>query len=150
MSACNSGRAPFDKLDREERDQAAREAIRITTTYATYGYFAAVRRREFDAILGKDSFADNPYTLCAYLCFMGLRYWIDVNDDKALIGYFFEAGSNHQGDAERFITAIGSGPTSRGFRYHYFRPRLRSERALYALAGGGHAGLARHQKLPER
>ena len=72
MSPCNAKKAPFDKLTDEECDQCAREAIRIVTKYAAYGYFVTVRPQEFEEIMGKDSFAANPYTLCSYLCVMAM------------------------------------------------------------------------------
>jgi hypothetical protein len=117
MSACNAGEYPFDKMDWEERDKVAREAIRIIIKFASAGYFVAVRPKEFDAILGKDSFVDNPYTLCLYLCLMGLQLWANEHDPTALFGYFFEAGCNHQGDAERFVKAIGLTERGPNFRY---------------------------------
>jgi hypothetical protein len=107
MSACNAGKRPFDKMDRDERDRVAREAIRIVCKYAVYGHFVAVRPDRFYAILGKESFVDNPYTLCLYLCLMALRRWADANDPNALFAYFFEAGAEYQKDAEKFISAIG-------------------------------------------
>jgi hypothetical protein len=117
MSACNAGEYPFKEMDRDERDRVAREAIRIISKYAVYGHYVAVRPDQFYAILGKDSFVANPYTLGIYFCIMGIRNWADTHDKNALIGYFFESGCNHQGDAERFVSAIGLSDRAPGFRY---------------------------------
>jgi hypothetical protein len=118
MSPCNAGKAPFDRLGDDGCDQCAREAIRIVKTYATYGYWATVRPADFDEIMGKDSFAGNAYALCSYLCLMGMRYWSDVNDKGALIGYFFESGTEHEADTSQLIGAIGLSST-RGFNFRY-------------------------------
>ena len=128
MSACNAGEYPFKDMNWGERDTIAREAIRLICKYATYGHYVAVMPQEFAAVLGKESFVDNPYTLCQYICLMAMRDWSNRNDPNALIGYFFEAGSNHQGDAGRFVSAIGLTERGPDFRYagHEFVLKERS------------------------
>ena len=96
----------------------AREAIRLVKTYATYGYWATVRLDDFAEVMGKDSFAGTPFALCSYICLMGMRYWADVNDKNALIGYFFEAGTENEADAAQMIASIGLSST-RGFSFKY-------------------------------
>jgi hypothetical protein len=117
MSACNARQYPFANMTDAECDCIAREAIRIVCKYAVYGHFVAVRPSEFEEILGKGSFADNPYTLCIWLCLMAMRRWSDNHDSKALIGYFFEAGCNYQNDAEKLVGALGL--PDRDFDYRY-------------------------------
>jgi hypothetical protein len=117
MSACNARRAPFATMDEAECDRVAREAIRIVCKYAVYGHYVAVRPDEFDQVLGKDSFADNPYTLCIWLGLMALRRWSDENDPNALIGYFFESGCGHQSDAAKLVGALGLPDHDFDYRY---------------------------------
>jgi hypothetical protein len=111
MSACNVERPPFDKLSRDECDLVAREAIRLVIKYAKLGYFVAIKPTEFYEVVGERGFAYNPYTLCAHVCLLGMRYWADRNDPKARISYFFEAGAKHQRDAALVFDNLANDPS---------------------------------------
>lgn len=118
MSAVNAARPPFDKLGADGCDQLAREAIALVVEFATYGYFVAIRPDEFYEVVTDKGFAYNPYTLCAHVCLMGMRYWSEINDPNALIAYFFEAGARHQGDAALVLNNLSKTP-SRVIEFRY-------------------------------
>lgn len=119
MSACNAHQPPFSHLSKVECDLVAREAIATVIEYASYGYFVTVRQEEYDEILGRESFAGSTYALCCYVCLMGMRRWSDLNDRNALIAYFFEAGTENEGDADQLIKAIGGRRDEVTFDYRY-------------------------------
>lgn len=115
MTDCN---AKQDEFQDKDCDEAARTAISAIKDFATEGVSAAVKIADFHDFMGPDGVMWNPFSLCAYACVAQASRWADLNDPTARIYYVFEAGDEHQADADRLLQSIADDP-KRKARFHY-------------------------------
>lgn len=131
MTDCNATppQGPFAKLDKAACDDAARLAIAAIKDHATYAFTSAVRVADFNEVMGPKSVMTNPFSLCAYAVMTQCTHWANDHDPKARISYVFEAGDEHQADANKILQSIADiGERRRKYRYenHAFLPKRSS------------------------
>lgn len=120
MTDCNASppQGPFAGMDKADCDDAARMAIDAIKGHATYGMSTAVKISDFYEIMGPKSLMTNPFSLCAFTVLTHCAQWANVYDPQARIAYVFEAGDEHQADANKIIQSIADTPERRA-KYHY-------------------------------
>ena len=131
MTDCNATppQGPHKDQTEEDCDACAREAIALILKFATRGAIFAVKKTDFREIIGERGIMPNPFTLCAWCTLQGISVWAQENDPTARISYVFEAGDDHQKEANTMLTGIAENPIRAAlFRYrnHAFVPKLLS------------------------
>jgi hypothetical protein len=131
MTDCNATppRGPHKHQTEKECDACAREAIAIILEFATKGCIFSVKKSDFYEIITERGIMPNPFTLGAWFTLFDIRNWADHRDPIARISYVFEAGDEHQKDANALLTGIAEQPErAEAFRYrnHAFVPKISS------------------------
>jgi hypothetical protein len=128
MTDCNASppRGPFKGKTEGECDDCAREAIAIILEFAKRGAIFAVSKSDFNEIIGERGMMPNPFTMCAWWILFDIAAWAEANDPIARISYIFEAGDDHQKDANTMLDGVAENPERVAmFRYrnHAFLPK---------------------------
>jgi hypothetical protein len=129
MTDCNAREGEFRGKSDAQCDACAREAIRILIKYAVRGVIFSVKKSDFQKIITPRGFLPNPFTLGAWFTLLDIRNWADQCDPIARISYVFEAGDDHQKDANALFLSIAEDPNrTAAYRYrnHAFLPKLKS------------------------
>lgn len=88
---------------KERRDALYQDLIRIIYGNVTYGIGMAVRRADYDRVIGAIPLArkvfGSPYTFCSYMCLMTGRDWAQGANYKDSIKYIFEDGDEFISEA---------------------------------------------------
>lgn len=118
MTDCNSAKGEFQGKSDEDCDNCARRAIALILKYATKGTIFSVKKTDFYEIITKEGIVPNPFTLGAWVTLFDVAGWANKNDQNARISYVFEAGDEHQSDADKFLKGIADDDERRArFRY---------------------------------
>jgi len=129
MSECAHRVGIYQHLTKEDCDNAAREAIRLTKLYASKGIAVSLDKQAY-ALIPKDGLFDNPYALVCGQVFFGVRDWADETGFNGDVAYFFESGANGFGNANSAMHRMYNEPKLRSdFRWgsHIF---IEKERAI--------------------
>lgn len=129
MTDCNAGKGEYSALSDEECDSCARLAIKIILKYASSGTIFSVKQSDFYEIITKKGISPNPFTFGAWRMLFDVAHWADDNDPSARITYIFEAGDDHQSDANiMFSSILEDAERCSRFRYrgHAFLPKKTS------------------------
>jgi hypothetical protein len=118
MSACNAGEEPFDGHTKPECVAAQTDAIALINKHASFGYAVTVDQRNFSKVLEKNPFVSTPYELAVWFCLMAVREWRLEAGQTGGAAYFFEAGHQHAGLADKLMRRLFNDPTLRSF-YDY-------------------------------
>ncbi len=118
MTDCNSQKGPFNHLVKSDCDAAARMAIASIKKYAAQGFSASTKPEVFRAVPGAEDLLHNPFSACVSAVLAQCGAWAEQNDPDARIFYVFEAGDDHQADANKILQSIADNP-KRKARYHY-------------------------------
>lgn len=148
MTDCNSQKGEFEGKGKD-CDACAREAIAILLEFAAKGCIFSVKKSDFNEIITKRGVMPNPFTLGVWFTLFDLRTWADAHDPEARISYLFEAGDDHQKDANTLLLGIGEDQErARAFRYrnHAFVPKVLSMPAQAADILAWHGAKHIHRK----
>jgi len=131
MTDCNATppQRQFAGKDKADCDDAARMAIAALKEFAVHGFSAVVRPRDFYAVPGAKEIFNNPFSLCAESVVTQCARWADEVDPIARISYIFEAGDEHQADANKVLQSIAENPRRRArlhYENHAFLPKRQS------------------------
>lgn len=131
MTDCNATppQGPFSGKGKPDCDDAARMAIAAIKEFAVQGLSSAIRPNEFDQIIGRSGLMTNPFSTCVYAVIGQCTAWARDNDPSARIVYVFEAGDDHQADANKILQSIADNPDRRAFfnyENHAFVPKRSS------------------------
>lgn len=149
MTDCNVGRGPFEGKDEAECDKCAREAIAIILEFATQGCIFSVKKSDFNEIVTERGVMPNPFTLGVWFTLFDLRNWADNNDPNARISYLFEAGDDHQKDANNLLIGVAEQPervAAFHYRNHAFVPKMLSMPAQAADILAWHGAKHNHRR----
>ena len=126
MSSCAHGASPFDRLDKNDRVKAEKEAIALIRESAAYGLAVTVDEAEFDSLAVANERIATAYEFCVWICLLATRIWVEKHRPLAQIAYFFESGHADQPRANMVMKRIFDHPTLREtYRYsgHAFVPK---------------------------
>src|ERR1700678_3564512 len=110
MSACNAKQPPFDRLSERQCVDVATEAIGLIGQFALAGFAVTADRKAFNQVVGRRGFVSSAYELCCWLCFVGAKLKIDERHPDAKLRFFFEAGAQDEGAADRTMRNIFKSP----------------------------------------
>lgn len=77
--------------------------IENTKRRSIFSFGASVHQEMYRGIVGKEQNAPSAYTFCLMSCMTILRRWAERSSYKGRIPYFFEAGNEREGEAQRFV-----------------------------------------------
>lgn len=126
MSACAHGAKPFDKLGKDEREEAARRAIKAIKDHMLFGFSASVREKDYAEWMPPRNTVGSPYVWCCWNSLIGVREWAIRTGFTGKIAYYFEAGHKHQTEANGVMNRIFKDDDfRRRYRYgsHAFVPK---------------------------
>ena len=118
MSSCAHGNGVFGGMSKEDRVLAQTLAMALVQRYASSGVAVTVERSAFDKYMGGDDFIKTPYEFCVWMCLVGVSNWADATSWSGNISYIFEAGHQHQSNANSMMHYIFSNQILRE-RYRY-------------------------------
>jgi hypothetical protein len=119
MSACNARQEPFDHLTEQECIAVATEAIALIGQHVAFGYAVTVDQKAFRKVITSKGFVRTPYEMALWLTLTGVtlqRAKHIANPGKS--AFFFEAGFQHQGQANQMMERIFNAPQIRD-RHNY-------------------------------
>ena len=108
MSSCAHGNGVFGGMSKEDRVLAQTLAMALVQRYASSGVAVTVERSAFDKYMGGDDFIKTPYEFCVWMCLVGVSNWADATSWSGNISYIFEAGHQHQSNANSMMHYIFS------------------------------------------
>jgi hypothetical protein len=151
MTDCNATppQGPHKDQTEEECDACAREAIAIILEFATKGCIFSVKKSDFYEIITKRGIMPNPFTLGVWFTLLDIRNWAELSDPIARISYVFEAGDDHQKDANALLTGVAEQPEraiAYRYRNHAFVPKIASCPAQAADILAWHGAKHIHRK----
>ena len=94
-------RAGMTMVDCVECNRSLIENIKRRTLF---GFGVSVDPQMYSEIVGKENNAPSAYSFCLMGCLTIIRRWIERKSFQGRVSYFFEAGHQRQGEANRFIT----------------------------------------------
>jgi hypothetical protein len=136
MSACANGGRPFDKLTMDERIAIEKKVIKATRKRTEMGFAVTVDENKYNETIKGVSGLPSAYSFCLMQCFFIVRRWIERNNYQGDVAYFFEAGHESQGEADRFMRdEVLSSPEKRA-RYRYISHTFADKRVAIPLVSG--------------
>lgn len=119
MSACAHYAPPFkDVLRKDQCVEVEKEAIALIRRHALCGVAATVDEEVFERVTKRGLIAHlsaNPYEFCAWTCALMVRNWAEdsFKGGPSSITYFFEAGHQHQNQANVMMDKIAKDERAR-------------------------------------
>jgi hypothetical protein len=118
MSACNAHEHPFDRLTDGECIKIATEAIGLINKYASIGFAVTVDQAAFSEVITSKGVFSTSYELCSWLSLVCVKTQADRLFPLSPMSFFFEAGFQHQGVANKMMNRIFKIPSLRKmYRY---------------------------------
>ena len=119
MSACNSGREPFDALSKDERIKVQTEAIGLIKKYAAYGVAETTDVQAFHDAVPPTFPTQDVYTFtCENVLVQVLRFIREKHPDVTSTSFFFEAGHANQSKSNAMMKRVFSEPIMKAeYRY---------------------------------
>lgn len=106
MTDCANGNGEYKKLSREERLASEKLLIAHIKRRSVFGFSVSVDPAKYLKLLSDEPDAPTPYSFCVLGCMTVIRRWIACTGYTGKVAYFFEAGHQHQGEANRHMNAI--------------------------------------------
>jgi hypothetical protein len=103
MVDCAHNVGVYEHLTRPECDLAAREAIEIIKETASAGFYISVLESEYNEFVPQMKFFGSAYDSCARNIISGVASWIESNNFRGGMHYFFEAGAKTAARASQSI-----------------------------------------------
>jgi len=120
MTDCAHGNKPFAHLSKPQRIAAETRMIEIIRKYMAVGVSVTVRESDFyEWTKAPNYLFGSAYTWCCYMCLIGVAGWVYHNKIDAEIAYFFEAGHQHQKQANAVMASVLDEPDFR-YKAHAF------------------------------
>ena len=119
MSSCAHGNPPFKHLTKAECIAVEKEMIRHVIAHALFGIYYSVSAQNIaDIPIDPVDPFPTPYTLLCYWSLVGIKLRMDEGNFDGRISYFFEAGDNHEKQANTVLNDMFKTPKQRSnFRY---------------------------------
>lgn len=105
MSACAHGTWPFDALSKQQCIDVEIKMIALIRQYSDYGFATSVKEQEYLSVMPSElrEAIGSPYSFCIRQCLTLVNNWIKLSKFEGKVAYFFEAGHDSQGEADRFL-----------------------------------------------
>lgn len=108
MSSCAHGNDPFDKLNKDERLEAEKQAIAIIHETALRGVAATVDPDVWQYVTRNHPVArmtGTPYEFCTWICILMISIWAreERTGGAHSISYIFESGDANQSKANSMM-----------------------------------------------
>lgn len=124
MVDCAHGNPPFEHLNLQERIQCETLMIGLIKKYMIHGFSVTIDEAQYDA-WRTDQYPlfGSAYSWCCWMSLLGVESWAEKNNFDGKIAYFFEAGHDSQGEANRIMAESMDIP---GIRYasHTFAKKM--------------------------
>jgi hypothetical protein len=118
---CYGLNGEFEALDDDAKRELFTALIALTRRTAKFGMVSAIRDQVFGKVIQRNkfqAFTGSKYTVCALRSLTLIEQWADENRFDGEIIYVFEAGNEHQGEANVMMETIKKTPQMRkAFRY---------------------------------
>lgn len=113
-----------DLAGRDEAKALLDEAVGIVAKRARLGVVVACNLKEMRPILPAVRGFSRAYPLCAHVCLAAIGRWLDQQNRRDVVSYFFEQGNPApQGDADALMHLVRRDATLR-HAYHYHSHRF--------------------------
>jgi hypothetical protein len=113
---------------RDDCDEIARELIRLTKKYTSFGFAVSLDMRDYDELIGQQEGMRTAYAFALLAGMQHVRRWRERTSTTGPSAFFFEAGHEHQSDANVWLTwMLGSQVLRDGIGYqgvHAFIPKV--------------------------
>lgn len=118
---CYGRKGEFAVLDDDVRKELLIALIALIRRTSKFGMVSGIRDEVFGMVIQRNkfqAFTGSKYTVCALRSFTLVEKWADENKFDGEIAYVFEAGNEHQGEANTMMGNIKKTPQMRkAFRY---------------------------------
>lgn len=102
MTDCAAKQAAFK--GRNDCDEIARELIRLTKEYTSFGFAVSLDTRDYDELIGPHEGMRSAYAFALLAGMHHVLRWRERSRTTGPTAFFFESGHQHQGDANTWLT----------------------------------------------
>jgi hypothetical protein len=130
------GHAEYESMRNEDRQKIADLVADSAMEAVTLGAVSGMEKTEYaKAIRNSPQLADltgSEYTACLVRCVENMAAWMNENNVKGRVLYIFEAGCEHQEEANKFLFRISqSEELKRRYRWHNYAFVEKDENVSY-------------------
>lgn len=109
MADCALGFGHYAKMDVAERVAVEKRLIEHIKRRSVFGFSVSLDPVRYAEILDGETEAPSPYTFALMGCLTVVRRWVDRTQYPGKIAYFFEAGHEHQHEANGYLYDVMKG-----------------------------------------
>jgi hypothetical protein len=122
---CIGGHGDFSSLLPPERERIVDLLAESIVKSVTLGVVVGMEKQEYEKALAKNpplrELAGDPYSVCLIRCIENMCGWIEESKIEGRIQYVFEAGCEHQKEANVILGRISqSEELKRRYRWHHY------------------------------
>lgn len=108
MTDCGPGNGVYSGMEKAERLATQLALIQHIKRRTAFGFGVSLDPRRYMDLVGHDPDAPSPYSFCIHGCMSIMRRVIERKGIAGPIAYFFEAGHQHQAEANQHMAAYYS------------------------------------------
>jgi len=122
---CILGNDQFGALNDKQREKIVDLLVEAIKKSVTLGAVIAMEKTEYAAALlaspNSRAIAGDKYSVCLVRCIENMAAWLNRKDIPGRVQYVFEAGCNHQAEADAILRGISRSPElKQRYRWHSY------------------------------